>query len=120
MSTTTETVNNTDIPEDINTESLKILLTTYLGFLRDLVKKFVVIVVGLFIVLNLFIRSKVPGEVLYPHNTSKMPYVEPCKNPSSLEEIDGNKVCKTTKLVDTFSEFVGSNSNSIFNFAMSF
>ena len=119
MSTTTETVNNTDIPEDINTESLKILLTTYLGFLRDLVKKFVVIVVGLFIVLNLFIRSKVPGEVLYPHNTSKMPYVEPCENPSSLEEIDGNKVCKTTKLVDTFSELTGSNS-TIFRFAMSF
>jgi hypothetical protein len=120
MSTTTETVNNTDIPEDINTESLKILLTTYLGFLKDLVKKFVVIVVGLFIVLNLFIRSKVPGEVLYPHNTSKMPYVEPCETPSSLEEIDGNKVCKTTKLVDTFNELAGYNSNSIFNFAMSF
>ena len=65
----------------------------------NLLKRCVILLTSIFIVLNLFIRGYAPGEVLYPHNDAKFPYVQSC----SVKDVirDTSSHCKTTKLYET-------------------
>ena len=54
--------------------------------ITNLVSRCVVILISIFIVLNLFVRSYAPGEVLYPYNDTKFPYVQTCSVKDVIRE----------------------------------
>jgi hypothetical protein len=87
-----------------------IQLGNYILLFSTLVQKTITVIVSMFIVLNLIIRSFVPGEVLYPHNASRMPYVQNCRT-KMREPGTGFEFCHNAKNVDNFKMFTDSATN---------
>ena len=78
------------------------LLDNYIILFKTLIQKIVTVIVSIFIVLNLIIRSNVDGDVLYPHDATKMPYVKHCKN--KMSDATGKEFCPNAKDIDSFED----------------
>ena len=52
------------------------MFSNYIILAGAILRKIVTVLVCIFIVLNLFLRCYIPGEILYPHNLNKLPYVK--------------------------------------------
>ena len=89
-----------------------ILLDNYIILFKTLIQKIIIILVSIFIVLNLIIRAFVPGEILYPSDAKRMPYVKHCK--TKVKDDQHNYFCPNAKDIDSFD--VANDNNNVFRY----
>ena len=103
-----------DTDEEVNS----VIFNNFIALVTNMTKKIVTVMVSIFIVLTLFVRSYVPGEALYPYEGSRFPYVDPCDD-SEKVDIEGisEKVCLKTKLYGVYPSPITPGSPSVFQYS---
>ena len=81
-----------------------LMVENFISLFTNMAKKIVTILISIFIVLSLFVRSYVPGEALYPHTSTRFPYVKACDFQKVRFELK-NKSMSNNKAIRKLSRY---------------